>query len=99
MRTLIDLTNIAALEKRRIEVRDRLAQANVAPWTQAVVHLEDGRSFPGRRPELCWLVGEPLVDVSGAYLPDLQLLRLALGPTWELRTSLKDVRAIELTDE
>jgi hypothetical protein len=99
MHMLIDLTNIVELEKRRIEVRDRLAHAKAEPWTPAMVHLEDGRSFSGSHLELCWLVGEPLVDSRGTYLPDLQFLRLTIGPTRILQSSLKDVRAIELANE
>ena len=96
MQTLIDLSNIDDLEDRRVVVRDRLASANVRPWTQATVRLADGHSFAGTRPELAWLIGEPLIDAHGDYLPDLQFLRLVVGPGRELQTSLRDVNAIEL---
>ena len=98
MQTQIDLSNIGDLEDRRVTVRDHLASANVQPWTRAIVRLDDGRSFDGNNCELCWLVGEPMVDAEGDYLPDLQFLRLAVGPGQELRTSLKDVRAILLAN-
>lgn len=98
MPTLIDLSNIAGLEDRRVLVRDRLASANVRPWTQATVHLADGRSVDGTCPELAWLVGDPLIDANGDYLGDLQLLRVVVGPRGLLRTSLRDVSAIELAD-
>ena len=94
MQTFIDLSNVADLEERRILVRDRLAGGNVRPWTQATVHLRDGRSFDGTCPELAWLIGEPLIDANGDYLPDLQFLRLVVGSGRELQTSLRDVRAI-----
>lgn len=68
MQSPIDLTAITDVEDRRVVVRDLLAGANVRPWTGATVHLEDGRSFKGRHPELCWLVGEPLVDENDDYL-------------------------------
>jgi hypothetical protein len=96
MQTLIDLSNIDDLEDRRVLVRDRLASANVRPWTPAIVRLTDGHSVAGTSPELAWLIGEPLIDATGDYLPDLQFLRLVVGPGWELRTSLRDVSAIEV---
>ena len=96
MQTFIDLSNVADLEECRVLVRGRLAGANVRPWTQATVHLRDGRSFDGTCPELAWLIGEPLIDANGDYLPDLQFLRLVVGSGRELQTSLRDVRAIEL---
>ena len=52
--------------------------------------------FAGTCPELAWLIGEPLIDANGDYLPDLQFLRLVVGSGRELQTSLRDVRAIEL---
>ncbi len=91
MQTLIDLSNVADLEDRRVLVRDRLASASVRPWTQATVLLSDGRSIDGTCPELAWLVGEPLTDANGAYLEDLQFLRLVVAPSRQLRTSLRDV--------
>ena len=96
MQTFIDLSNVADLEERRVLVRDGLACANVRPWTQATVHLRDGRSFDGTCPELAWLIGEPLIGANGDYLPDLQFLRLVVGSGRELQTSLRDVRAIEV---
>jgi hypothetical protein len=97
MQSPIDLTTITDVEDRRVVVRDLFAGANVGPWTGATVHLEGGRSFKGHHPQLCWWLGEPLIDEDGDYLPDLQLLRLKVGPSHALQTSLRDVRAIELT--
>jgi hypothetical protein len=96
MQGIIDLTVINDLEDRRAVVRDRLAEARVRPWTPVMVCLADGRSFEGCRPEPCWLVGEPLVDQNGNYLPDLQFLRLEVGPDQVLQTSLRHVQAIHL---
>ena len=96
MQTLIDLSNVASLEDRRVLVRDRLASANVRPWTPATVRLADGRSVAGTRPELAWLIGETLIDAHGDFLEDLQFLRLVVGPGQLLQTSLRDVSAIEL---